>query len=102
MNPRKMKLDESIKLNAKYQNKQYIEKTSAKLIQYYSDSNKKTYTRSFIPKSEKYYNKRLDYLMRVLNKKGFAIDRNIAINILNDNSQYSINKFKNIKYLRIV
>jgi len=41
MEPRKMELDESTKLNAKHRNKQYIEKISAKLIQYYSDSNKK-------------------------------------------------------------
>jgi len=35
---------------------------------------------------------------------GYKIHRDVngAINILNDNSQYSINKFKNIKYLRIV
>jgi|BioPla2DNA2_1021312.scaffolds.fasta_scaffold11179_2 ATP-dependent helicase YprA (DUF1998 family) len=48
----------------------------------FSDSNRRTYTQSFIPKSEKYNNKRLDYLMRVLNKKGFNIDRNLAINML--------------------
>lgn len=42
MNPRKMKLDESTKLNAKHFNKEYIEKTSTKLILYYSDLDKKT------------------------------------------------------------
>ncbi|MGI6168450.1 MAG: hypothetical protein ACOYI4_01875 [Christensenellales bacterium] len=40
-----MKLDESTKLNAKYQNKQYIEKTSAKLIQYFADSHNKIRTK---------------------------------------------------------
>lgn len=62
--------------------KEYFTHNGLEFTYTYSDSNKKTYTRSFIPKSEKYYNKRLDYLMRVLNKKGFAIDRNIAINML--------------------
>jgi len=41
MEPRKMKLDESIKLNSKHWNKQYIEKMSAKLILYFSDPSKK-------------------------------------------------------------
>lgn len=41
MEPRKMKLDESKKLNAKYYNKKYIEETSKKLILYYSDPDKK-------------------------------------------------------------
>ena len=62
--------------------KEYFTHNGLEFTYTYSDSNKKTYTRSFIPKSEKYYNKRLDYLMRVLNKKGFTIDRNIAINML--------------------
>lgn len=49
----------------------------------YSDSNQRTYTRSFVPKDEKMNNKRLDYLMRVLNKKGFDIERDKAIDMLN-------------------
>ena len=39
----------------------------------FSDSNRRTYTQSFIPKSEKYNNKRLDYLMRVLNKRDLIL-----------------------------
>lgn len=45
MNPRKMKLDKYIQSNAKHWNKKYIEETSAKLIKYYSDPDKKTRTK---------------------------------------------------------
>lgn len=40
MNKRKQFLDEAVKLNAKFRNKSYIEKTSAKLLAYYSDIDK--------------------------------------------------------------
>jgi len=40
-----------------------------------SDNNSKEYIRSFIPSSLKYLNKRMDYLARVLEKKGFILDR---------------------------
>jgi len=41
MQPRKQILDKTKMLNAKYYNKEYIDKTSAKLILYYSDPDKK-------------------------------------------------------------
>lgn len=41
MEYRKMKLDECIKLNSKVRNKGYVDSISAKLIAYYSDTDKK-------------------------------------------------------------
>lgn len=47
-----------------------------------SDSNAKSYKRSFIPTKANMNNKRLDYLTRVIKKKGFEVDKDRATKLL--------------------
>lgn len=47
-----------------------------------SDSNSKSYRRSFIPTKVNMKNKRVDYLLRVLERKGFNIDIDQAVKLL--------------------
>lgn len=49
---------------------------------YLSHGDVSKYVKSFIPRSDKMTNKRLDYLMKVLNKKGVEIDREDAEKLL--------------------
>ncbi|SES69158.1 DEAD/DEAH box helicase [Anaerobranca gottschalkii] len=48
----------------------------------YSDSNPKKYVNSFIPSSESYSNRRLDYIYRVMKKGGYDLPRETIVKIL--------------------
>ncbi|MGI6343533.1 MAG: DEAD/DEAH box helicase [Bacillota bacterium] len=63
--------------------KEYFTHNGVEYSYTFSDSDARRYQRSFVPSRRHMSNKRLDYLQRVLARKGKSVDRDRAVELLN-------------------